>query len=268
MVVRRYRWLVVCSLLALMPWMSVGMARASDEPYVLIQEESDFGMGQTFYNLNASYSPHAVSGQAWDAHGLPYSVEVATKNWDVSGAMRIGWGDRWAFSAGAHYGIFSALEERTYPTHQEVDRTTESTWGMWFGLQGRLRPQHPLEPKLGVSIAFPAKVVQGQLSLSAVRDPIVLSGTLSYGTRLDSPETSLTAGVGISFVANDVINLGVGIRHQVVPGTLIPPANSLSLGLGYVYDRALGRQVNFDTTYGSNGEDIIVSFGVGWSGPG
>lgn len=265
---KKANWLFVCSFVVLITCMSSPLTHASEEPYVVIEDMSEPKLGQPLYSIHTGYSPYAMSGQAWDDQGQPYAVNVLVTEWSMRGAARIGWGDRWTFMASSHVGRLSSVEERTFLTHHEAVRTSESTWGGQLGVQGRLRPGHPLEPKFALTMTFPERVLEAQIAVSLVRDPIVLSGMLGYGKHSDGSEADVVAGVGMNFVANDVINLGLNLRHHIVPGSMLPPTNRLSIGLGYMVDRETARQMNFETAFWSDGDRLMVSFGIGWVGRG
>lgn len=241
---------------------------ANEEPYVLIQDVTESHAGRTVYSVNFGYSPQAFSGQFWDVQGQPYVANTLMREWSVVGAARKNWSDRWTVVFSTRYNRLSVLEERLFATHREEVRTLDSTWGVQLGIQGKLQSDHPLDPRIGFNVALPEQTIDARLGLSMVRDPMVLSGILGYGKDLKADGDTLVAGFGLGFVANDVLSVGVNMQHLMAIETWAPPTNSLSLAVGYVLDPTRGRQVHFETSFWSDGERFVVSFGMGWTARG
>lgn len=262
---RRLIYVVFGTLGCMVAWLSAPAVLAKDEPYVVIRTNSDVPPGRTVYSLNVGYLPQAFSGQGWDPEGRPYVMNSVTREWSLQATARKDWNERWTFVVGGRHYRLSVAEERIYTAQREKIRTVESTWGMQLGLQNKLQPGHPLQPKVGLTVALPEQTIEAQFGWSMVRDPMVLSGFLGYGRDVKTAKSRLMAGFGLGFVANDVLSVGVSVQHLMLNETWAPPTNRVALSVGYVVDHAKGRQVNIETAFWSDGERFIASFGMGWT---
>src|SRR5690606_36553930 len=123
---------------------------------------------------------------------------------------------------------------------------------------------HPLEPAIRLQVASKGTATLG-LSVSAIRDPVVLSGragVMRNGGEADTLELSLGAG----FVANDRVSFGASVSHVTVPGTARRPVTVLTARVGYAPGARSTAEIGVTASLHVGGESPSAGFGVFWQG--
>ncbi|HEY8418176.1 MAG TPA: hypothetical protein VIK93_09110 [Limnochordales bacterium] len=137
------------------------------------------------------------------------------------------------------------------------------------GAGWRFLPHSPLDPRLDVDLHTGAVPwLEAHMSVSRVRDPVVLNGAL--GVRW-LPATGggglgISAAARASFVANERVSFVAGIAHVFPAGMLDLPATALSAGVYYAWDGTNGAGLGLEALVLVRGGAVDAGFRVTWMG--
>jgi len=149
--------------------------------------------------------------------------------------------------------------------------------GSGFGSVGvgwRWAPGTDWDPRLDVQWHLgPAPQAEAHLSVSRLRDPVVLTGGLGVLAARAAWEPGGTApGLGVvtaakaAFVANQRVSFVAGVSHLLPAGVLQAPATTLTFGVHYALDGVQQRTVSWETVLVARGGALDMGFRVSWMG--
>lgn len=146
--------------------------------------------------------------------------------------------------------------------------STGAPWGS-VGVGWRVSPQSPLDPRLDVDVhAGAVPGVGAHLSVSRIRDPVVINGALGVRSLAGagSSRLAVTAGARAAFVANERLSFVAGIAHAFPAGMLDLPATALSAGVYYAWDGTNGAGLGLEALVLVRGGAVDAGFRVTWMG--
>ncbi|MBI0446897.1 hypothetical protein [Deinococcus sp. DB0503] len=120
-------------------------------------------------------------------------------------------------------------------------------------------------PALGLEVALPLTgngwAVTSSTSVSLLRDPVILDGTLAATWRSEG-SPSLSAGAGVGFVVNEVVTLRADVVQSLTFGTLALPSTALGLGGAYKINEknSLTARTTLNVTGGRTSSGLSVSY--------
>lgn len=113
---------------------------------------------------------------------------------------------------------------------------TETSIGGSVGLRRRLAPLHAWDPTLALSLDLPFRTAQLALSVSWLRDPVVLSGSLSYKVAIQPRAHHVAVDLGAGLFLNDKIRARVSAQQSVRLDEPALPRWNWSSGIVYSLD--------------------------------
>jgi len=120
----------------------------------------------------------------------------------------------------------------------------------------------------GVSVALRAgpRSWGAELSLSQIRDPLVLFGSLHVNREAVGSERvdSVGLGVGAAFVANERVTLRTTVGLTSPLAGLRAPATALSWRVGYFLDAQGDREIAAFGSWTHQGQELAAKIGIEW----
>jgi len=260
-------------LLLLMPFLlafataflaSLTLAQSGDLPQPVDPlKRAENTPGRFSFNISFGYKPTGGRVLDFNEDGVPYTKTYAVHR--LTPAFALGYAVTDRFSLGAGLTVSYRIEQTINSFDDGTSHYSESGSHELLprvSLSYRLEPDNPLDPSLSLSLYKPW-ALEASLSLSAIRDPIVLSGSLAYWHSFMPPFTSsLTLSSGVGFVANDRISLSASASLNQPLIFASSPSLSLGLSTSYNFDPAGNSQIafNINTTLSGGVADYGLSF--------
>ncbi|MGB9757857.1 MAG: hypothetical protein ACPLZE_05290 [Candidatus Bipolaricaulaceae bacterium] len=223
-------------------------------------------VGQYTWRLSLGYTPSGREGVGVDELGRPYTFTTFSQEWrlTLSGTVQLATG----LKAGVEVSeqtVFTQ-EVRRYP--EEV-RLSFSRRAVSSGLfcEYRLDPQKPWDPRASFLLGYPWKGGAG-LSLSLLRDPMVLVADLSVRYQEEEPWSWFMLGLGAGFVANLWINISASATLAVPVGGIGVPQTSLSIRARYALDVKGKQEIGLRANLVLRGEQTWLGLEAEWLGRG
>jgi len=190
--------------------------------------------GRLTLNLSLGYAPTGGLVLDYDADGNPYSDTYAVHAFTPNLALSYALSDRLTLGAGFSlpYRIEQTLRRYSASDVRYLERGALAVLPR-ASLAYRLSPESPYDPSLSFTLYKPW-AAGASLSASLLRDPVVLSSSLSFSHSFMPPYTSsLALAFGSGFVANDRVSfsLNASLNQPLV----FASAPSLSLDFSSSY---------------------------------
>jgi len=177
-------------------WSATVLAQTPIEPLRRPEEP----VGQYTWLLGLGYTPSGQEGMGLDDLGHPYTFTRFSQEWRLilSGTVQMATGLKTGIEISEQTTL--TQEIRRYP-NDEV-RLSSSSRAMSYNLfcEYRLDPKNPWDPRASFSLGHPWQGGIG-LSLSLLRDPMVLVADISLCGQREEPWSWLVLGLGAGFVA-------------------------------------------------------------------
>lgn len=128
-------------------------------------------------------------------------------------------------------------------------------------------PRSPRGSSLGIALSGGRRASGIEVSLSQIRDPLVLFGSLfvARDARAPDPVNSVGLGVGAAFVANERVTLRASWGVTSPFTGVRAPASALSWRVGYLLDVAGDREIAAFGSWTNRGHEIGAKIGVEWN---
>ena len=224
-------------------------------------------VGQYTWRLGLGYTPSGQEGMGIDELGRPYTFTRFSQEWrlTLSGTVQLATGLKTGFEVSEQTLLIQ--EVRRYP--DEEVRLTSSHRAMLYNFfcEYRLDPKNPWDPRASFSLGHPWRGGAG-LSLSLLRDPMVLVADISLRGQSEEPWSWLFLGLGAGFVANLWISISATTSFAVPLVGVGIPLMSLSIRARYALDVKGKQEIGVRATLFLRGERTWLSLEVEWVGRG
>lgn len=223
--------------------------------------------GQYTWRVSLGYTPAGREGLGVDEFGIPYSYTLFVQEWRLgfSGTVQLATG----LKMGAEIAEISTIakELRRYPSGEERLERWNSAIAYSFFCETCVDPKSPWDPRTTVSLGHPW--VGGiTLSLSLLRDPMVIIVDFSFLGRKEEPQGWFAARLGAGFVANPWISISAAASLTVPVIGIGVPEVSVGLRVRYALDVKGEKEIGVRTTLILRGDQPLVSLEGEWLGRG
>jgi len=185
----------VLTLIVFLPFLT--LAQVPIEPLQRPEEP----VGQYTWRLGLGYTPSGREGVGIDDLGQLYTFTRFSQEWrlTLSGTVQLATG----LKTGAEVSEQTTLtkEIRRYPNEEVRLSFSHRSVLYHFFCKSRLDPKNPWDPRASFSLGHPWRGGIG-LSLSLLRDPMVLVADISLRGQNEEPQSWLVLRLGAGFVAN------------------------------------------------------------------
>lgn len=151
---------------------------------------------------------------------------------------------------------------------QGGDESRSTTWKRpdiaGVGLHYQTR-RSPAGHAAGFDLRMTPGTAQVEASVSQVRDPLVLFGSVFYQADRDRPRRrALGLGTGVAFVANERITLRGSLVLSLPLSGLEIPASAASWRLSYLLDVEGEQELAVYGSWTANGQEAPAKIGIEW----
>ncbi|WP_457637634.1 hypothetical protein [Oceanithermus sp.] len=217
--------------------------------------------GRFSFNVSLGYRPAGGRVLDFDESGSPYTKSFADHNLAPAVALSYAVTNRLSLGAGltVRYQIEQSIIRYSDGTSRYSENGSHELLPR-ISLSYRLEPDSPLDPSISLSLNKPW-ALGASLSLSAIRDPIVLSGSLAYWHSFMPPFSStLTLSGGVGFVANDRVSLSANAGLSQPLEFASTPSFLLGLSTSYGLDPEGNGQISLDVDATLN--EGVINYGL------
>jgi len=244
-------------------WSATVLAQAPIEPLRRPEET----VGQYTWLLSLGYTPSGQEGMGLDDLGQPYTFTRFSQEWrlTLSGTVQIATGLKTGIEISEQTTL--TQEIRRYP-NDEV-RLSSSSRAISYNLfcEYRLDPKNPWDPRASFSLGHPWQGGIG-LSLSLLRDPMVLVANISLRGQSEEPWSWLVLGLGAGFVANLWISISASAGLAVPLAGVGIPSTTLGIRTRYALDVKGKQEIGIRATLVLRGGRTWLSLEAEWLGRG
>ena len=222
--------------------------------------------GRLTLNLSLGYAPTSGLVLDYDADGNPYSDTYASHTLSPSISLSYALSDRLTLGGGltVHYQIEQTLR-RYSSTDTRYLQTGSLAIAPRASLAYRLSPESSYDPSLSFTLYKPW-AVGSSLSASLLRDPIVLSSSLSFSHSFMPPyASSFALAFGSGFVANDRISFSLDASLSQPLNFAAAPSLSLDFSSSYGLDPEGDSQLSLDLAASLRGSTTNYSLSFSYS---
>jgi len=224
--------------------------------------------GRFSFNFYFGYSPSSGAYLDYDEEGNPHTDSYTSHALSPSFSARYAISEQLTVGAGLtiHYTVTQTL--RSY-----YEGETESTKYIDEGdlsflprlsLAYRPEPDSLYDPSLSFTLYKPW-ALGVSLSVSLLRDPVVLSSSLSLSHSFMPPySSSLSLAAGAGFVANDRISFSLNASLDQPLSFAASPGLSLTFSAGYGLDPEGNSQLSLDLSASFKDGGASYSLGLGY----
>lgn len=241
----------------------LGWAQVSIEPLRRAEEPP----GQYTWHLSLGYTPLGREGLGVDELGQPYAYTLFAQEW------RLTFGGTVQLATGLKTGV--EVSEQTTVT-QEVQRysteevrltKTDRTVLYSTFCEYRMDPGSRWDPRASLFLGHPGKAGVG-LSLSLLRDPMVLVADLSFRGQEEEPQGWFVTSLGAGFVANLWISVSTLTSLAVPVVGVGVPSTSLGVRVRYGLDVQGKEEIGVRATLVLRGDRTWLALEAEWLGRG
>ncbi len=254
----------ICTIVLIMFLSGFTLAQTPFQPLQRPAETS----GQYTWQLYLSYTPTGASGFGVDEYGQPYSYTRFSQDWQlgVSGTFVLGAGWKMEFSASDSSTIDK--ETREYADHTTDLNSTRHDFSYSISSEYRMDPKSAWDPRISISLGSPWEGEIG-VSVSLLRDPVVLVGQVSILTQAEEPHNWLSLALGAGFVANAWINLSASASVTIPTRGVGLPTTTIDLRALYGLDSESKKEIGMRITLSVQGQTPRLTFEAetSWRGP-
>ncbi len=215
-------------------------------------------VGSYTWQIGLGYTPVGSQGTGVDPFGFPYSYVRLAHGVELSltGTLNI----RRGFKVGAQIAdtTWHVIEQQTSLQETVDERTIDREFAyIGFG-ETRLAPDTTLDPRVTLSLGNPQHHTLG-VSVNILRDPMVLSGEVSFGRHASAPHERLSMSLAAGFVANAWITLQAHAGWSIPLREAALPVATLGIAVGYDLDLLGDLTVNVRCTLHLTGSTTLLS---------
>lgn len=145
-------------------------------------------------------------------------------------------------------------------------RATETSSGVTgaIAIRHRLSPGHALDPTITLSLELPARATHLALSGSWLRDPVVLTGSLSYSHHGQTGSRRIGLNLGTGLFLNDKIRFKATAQQSTRIDDVALSRWGFSLGVVYALDTRGSRDVYVGLQRTEQGGAMATGWIVEW----
>lgn len=237
-----------------------GLALAQSQPIDSLVRPQD-RPGQLRYSLALRYAPLQTSGLGEEAERGIFAFTRVEHGLLLSGALELTLDATWKAFVGLSPEMVYFQTERRFA--QELERLGgyELALGGLLGLEARLPGWGGLEPRVAIALGYPW-ALQYSLSLSLIRDPVVLVAQMSLNDALNERPTQLSFTLGTGFVANERISMQLAGELGLSLEPLILPSARLRLKTTYTLEARSEQQLASLLSLQVTGEQLRLGWGL------
>ena len=127
-------------------------------------------------------------------------------------------------------------------------------------------PRWPRGTGMSVALRAAPRSLGVELSVSQIRDPLVLFGSLHVNREAVGSERvgSVGLGVGAAFVANERVTLRTAVGLTSPLAGVRAPASALSWRMGYLLDAQGDQEIAAFGSWTQQGQELAAKIGVEW----
>jgi len=217
--------------------------------------------GQYTWSVSLTYTPSGKEGFGIDEFGTPYTYTRFVQEWRLSfsGTVQLFSG----LKIGGEAAQISTItkELRRYQYGEERSEHESHGLAYLFFCETRMDPKNPWDPR--ISILFGRPWTGGvSLSLSLLRDPIVIVAEFSFRGQEEEPQGWFTSAVGAGFVANPWISISTTASLAIPVIGIGVPQTSLGLRIRYALDLKGKAEIGASATIVLRGDRSWLTLGV------
>jgi len=188
------------------------------------------------YSLAIAYNPGGGEGAGINEDALAYTYRLVAHSLTLTGSIRYQVTPATSLAATLSPSLLVSQEERSFAGGyiQPIWRTRFQAAAS-VQVERRLAPESPLDPSLGVSLSYPWSMAVSA-GASLLRDPVVLTASITAAKPLDTPGGLLGIGLAAGLVANQEITLATSLNMTLPIGTLQPPLTAISLRVAHTLE--------------------------------
>lgn len=262
------RW--VLALLAISAIVPPGVAAEhpadpAPPPAVRQQEERrPFALGVS-WSVTPRYSENVLAGPGGGSGILRRHIQDTSRLLAATFAPA----EDWTVSIQWQHRSIRLTEEVIVGGVSQRSEEVSEDWGVSLGAYRRLPAGQAVQPRVGLMLLWPQRLMSVQIMLGYVRDPVVVSGSLRYSTSwAGAGADSAAVSLGVELIANDAVRLGAAVRHETPLRSGDPPVSVLMLRLGYAFGGEVRQEIGVDVGVWMRAGEGGISFGLGWYGQG
>ena len=216
------------------------------------------------YNLGVQYTPSGEQALTTDETGqtVAASQAVSTLGLTLAGSYALT-PNLTLYGQGNPTLSIVATQIGTQPGETISTFDSSGVVGATFAFT----PGEGLDPGISVELGYPWAVASA-LSVSLLRDPIVLRGSAGLAKPFDEPGFDLRLGSGVGFIVNDVVDLSASTDLDLPIGRTEPANIAVGLRTGYSLDPEQNQEVGLQTTLDVKGSQVVVGLSLEFSGRG
>ncbi|MGC9523687.1 MAG: hypothetical protein ACP5HG_17680 [Anaerolineae bacterium] len=224
-------------------------------------------LGAFTWKMGIGYAPFGEAGLTADEYGRPCAWTRLTQEWRLTLAGSVVFGS--GLKAGIEFVDAARFvdETRTYPSGEVRASYVQEKLAYSSALEWRVAPDSPWDPRVTLSLGDPWRSAV-DLSVSLLRDPVVLAGEIGVCSRQEKPRDWVRVTMGAGFTANSLVKV-IGAASIVVPTSGVAfPAGSVGLGVRYALDAVGRRELALHVTLGTEGGRAWLAVDVWATGRG
>lgn len=236
-------------------------------PFQPLQRPSESG-GQYTWQMNLGYTPSGQEGFGVDEFGQPYSYTRFSQDWQfgISGTLSLN--SEWKMGFSGANSTTQHREARKYFNRETDLKSTQHDFMYSISSEYRIDPKSAWDPRLSLSFGHPWQANVG-VSVSLLRDPVVLVGQVNMLTQADEPHNWFSLALGAGFVANASINLSTSLSVTIPTSGVGLPTTTIGMRALYSLDSGSKREVGVRVTLSVQGQipRLSIEADASWRGP-
>lgn len=207
------------------------MAETPIDPLVRPDEMA----GHYELSVGLSYMPNGEEGLLLTEHG-PLIYTRAQHQLMVPIRLRYFLSTSSSILLSLHPGVFHSSQRESVSGERKKFAETEAAVSGSIGMRYRLAPGHTLDPAMAISLELPTRTTSLILAASWMRDPVVLSASLSHITKMDTGAQYAGLNLGTGLFLNDKIRFKASAQQSTRLDDIGLPHWAFSLGVVYALD--------------------------------
>ena len=224
--------------------------------------------GRFSFNFYFGYSPSSGAYLDYDEEGNPYTDSYTSHALSPSFSARYAISEQLTVGAGLTISYTVTQTLRSYYEGDTVNTRYIDEGDLSFlprlSLAYRPEPDSLYDPSLSFTLYKPW-ALGVSLSASLLRDPVVLSSSLSLSHSFMPPYSSnLSLAAGAGFVVNDRISFSLNASLDQPLGFAASPGLSLTFSTGYGLDPEGNSQLSLDLSASFKDGSASYSLGLGY----